>query len=890
MPGNLPYPNFPYRIKDVDGVQKADVPVGTPDFKIYTGPMLVSPDDPQIVRMVGSSTEEDVHGSIMSLAALGDMTKVPVGMAIFLNHEYTVPESVFGGLADAPTIMQQNGVADLHLSVRVTNKNPRALATRDLIKEGVARLGCSIGCLVKSYEIDMSQVDTEDPYSILTAPMTITGVYPMEWSVVGIPANQRSWVEQAKKGIFARTLDKRLAPAVKSLFPKDYRDIVNRVADKDTREELLTVKTLPRPERQIRWDANRAVFVMLRSGVANDEGTPLDNPVEALHAVQQELQAAVSMAGDTEIQEDATVETTADGEPDTTKTATGSADWPLTDRDVAWDNGEATQAIESWANGDAGKLASVHFYKDPAVDGSQIGAYKLLFCDVFDGSVKAVPKAIFACAGAHGVDAADIPSADKNAIHGKISAWYRKMAKAFKDDTIVAPWDAKKTADETVETMTITEEDADTKEAGEENATTETTTAAVDTVDVAAAATVVADAATAETETLASATTDAAADEVVTTAVDEVATKLVTLDASQAAELALYNMIGTRLGLDEVTFMDGKFVQAAASGAGAGAGLQAAQALVKQADNASDALAVIIDNLCNALGMPSDADEAGASEATEGITADTLLTKLGNRHNAEDMKSIQAIHDATVHLTNGMVCAATPPKKKPADGEGDASADAGGDDSPGAIEMGAEPQRLAAVTETLEKMAAALAELKLTDSARRVLTAQQEDADKMRDYLASYEASLTEAYDKVKQLTAETAVAKQVAMDALKMADGVSRARLGRPTGLLGRTYEPGEGAAEFAEMMNLTKSSGKVGAALDKELHLSGQSELSYDELVKHLEVEYEAGVGYVRLWPEGITPQGGRPELTNAQRVSMTVEAMVAYKEGRAARVPVI
>lgn len=873
MPGDLPYPNFPYQIKDVDGVRKADVPVGTPDFKIYTGPMLVATDDPNVVRMVGSSTEEDVHGSIMSLAALGDMTKVPVGMAIFLNHEYTVPESVFGGLAEAPVIMQQNGVADLHLAVRVTNKNARALATRDLIKEGVARLGCSIGCLVTNYEIDMSQVNADDPYSILTAPMTITGVYPMEWSVVGIPANQRSWVEQAKKGVFARTLDRRLAPAVKSLFPKDYRDIVNRIDDKDTRDELLAVKSLPKPERQIRWNANRATFVMLRSGIANDEGQPLDNPVETLRAVRQELRDAISMASNIEVVE------TAAAAPDTTKTATGSANWPLTDRDVAWDNGEATKAIETWADGDAGKLASVHFYKDPAVDGTQIGAYKLLFCDVFGGKVKAVPKGIFACAGSHGVDAADIPAADKDSIHGKISAWYKKMAKEFNDDTIVAPWDAKKdTAEDVVETADVAHE----------------------TLDVEAAATVTADAPTPETAAAAPTVTESATDadaattsETVTEAVTEAAAEPDTaLDAAQAAELALYNMIGSRLGLSTVELTrgsDGKLLRKDSSGVDiTHMDLGNAIRYAHRLDDTADMLAGLTDDLLHAMGQPDSDDLAGTPDGSSpdmqsSAAPDTLVIKSGARNSAEDLRSLQAIHDAVMKMTDGMVCsgAAASPAKPAKPDEADAP--------PDGVDMsaGGEPSQLAAVTASFEKLASALADLQLSDTARRVLEAQQADADKMREYLASYETSVTEAYEKVKQLSVEAAAAKQEAAEAKKLADAVSHVRVGRPTGLLGRTYEQGEGAAEFAEMLNLTKSSGKV---LDKELHLSGQSDMSYEDMVKQLPIEYEAGVGYVRVWPEGAVPQGGRPTLKNAQRVSMTVEAMVAYKEGRAARVPVI
>ncbi len=128
------------------------------------------------------------------------------------------------------------------------------------------------------------------------------------------------------------------------------------------------------------------------------------------------------------------------------KAASGKTTWPLGDRDAAWDGAGAHNRIVKWAtdsdgNVDAAKLKSVHFWFDDSAP-DNITSYKLLFCDVQAGDVEAMPKGIFACAGAHGIETADIPSGDTDAVKAKIAAYYKRMAKEFDDDTLVAPWEA----------------------------------------------------------------------------------------------------------------------------------------------------------------------------------------------------------------------------------------------------------------------------------------------------------------------------------------------------------------------------------------------------------------------------------------------------------------
>jgi len=123
----------------------------------------------------------------------------------------------------------------------------------------------------------------------------------------------------------------------------------------------------------------------------------------------------------------------------------GDLDLPLADRGREWDAAAATARVAAWAkNGDGidpGEYRRAFFYQDEDSDPALRGSYKLPYADVIDGALTAVPRAVFAAAGGHGVDAADIPDSDKQTIRSRISSLYRKMAKEFDDPGLVAPWD-----------------------------------------------------------------------------------------------------------------------------------------------------------------------------------------------------------------------------------------------------------------------------------------------------------------------------------------------------------------------------------------------------------------------------------------------------------------
>src|SRR5579885_1837202 len=161
-----------------------------PDFTIFTSAMEIDAEQENVVRMVGSSTERDLHGDTMSISALSDMTQVKPGLTIWLNHSYDLPHDLFGSLLEAPTLKLQDGIADISIVSDVETSNPLAVQTYGYIKKG-KRLGCSIGCMILEAELDE---ENDDGYSWFP-PLIITHVQTLEWSVVGIPANQRCWVE-----------------------------------------------------------------------------------------------------------------------------------------------------------------------------------------------------------------------------------------------------------------------------------------------------------------------------------------------------------------------------------------------------------------------------------------------------------------------------------------------------------------------------------------------------------------------------------------------------------------------------------------------------------------------------------------------------------------------
>jgi len=199
------------------------------DFKLYTSALkaYTAENGDLYVRGTTSSTIRDLHGDEMTLSALKSMEETAKkNMTVFLNHNYNVPDDLFGSVTDARIVKRldretEQEVYDLDIDVRVVgeDENPLAMKTYRAIKRGV-KLGLSIGAKVDKVS-KKKGADGEDTY-------VIESVKLLETSVVGIPANQRSYLQSALKSIrqseksdedeiaedyFDNSLDKADAPA-----------------------------------------------------------------------------------------------------------------------------------------------------------------------------------------------------------------------------------------------------------------------------------------------------------------------------------------------------------------------------------------------------------------------------------------------------------------------------------------------------------------------------------------------------------------------------------------------------------------------------------------------------------------------------------------------------
>lgn len=173
------------------------------EFKIYTNALKAYENESgeRFVAGTTSSTIRDLHGDEMSLNALKSMADTArQNMTVFLNHNYNVPEDLFGSAMDAQIVKRFDSetgqeVYDLDLNIRVVNEdeNPEALRAYRAIKRGV-KLGLSIGARVE--KASRKAASDGQPESIV-----IEKVRLMEASVVGIPANQRSYLHSALKSI-----------------------------------------------------------------------------------------------------------------------------------------------------------------------------------------------------------------------------------------------------------------------------------------------------------------------------------------------------------------------------------------------------------------------------------------------------------------------------------------------------------------------------------------------------------------------------------------------------------------------------------------------------------------------------------------------------------------
>lgn len=174
-----------------------------PQFKIVTGALKAvdSPDGRRVLHCTASSSITDRHGDEITEECIRDMTKQAVekSMTIFLNHHYIVPEDVIAKTFAAQTLNRVKNdegdqIWDMDLDIEMVTSNVRADKTWDLLKKDMVKLGVSIGAMIEDWEY----IDKDAGF---WGGLRIKKVDLLEASIVGIPANQRSWVQNAVKAI-----------------------------------------------------------------------------------------------------------------------------------------------------------------------------------------------------------------------------------------------------------------------------------------------------------------------------------------------------------------------------------------------------------------------------------------------------------------------------------------------------------------------------------------------------------------------------------------------------------------------------------------------------------------------------------------------------------------
>lgn len=227
--------------------------IGT-EFKIFTGLLKASRSADGKMRLhgVASSTTKDLHGDTMMASAIDDMERAANNnLTIFLNHSYNVPEDVGGSVEKASSTTrgvdhEGNPNIDLNIDVLMNDSNPRAVSTWQAIDRGT-KLGLSIGAMIPDGGAKRNKDGT----------YLIEHVDLLETSIVGIPANPRSWVEYAVKALKTKKQDRTatvpLGSPTLTLNESQYT-ITGTLEDTN----IIWDSTHPEPEEQLSQEAEVA--------------------------------------------------------------------------------------------------------------------------------------------------------------------------------------------------------------------------------------------------------------------------------------------------------------------------------------------------------------------------------------------------------------------------------------------------------------------------------------------------------------------------------------------------------------------------------------------------------------------------------------------------------
>lgn len=197
-------------------------PVAPSTFKFFTRDIALKIEkaadgsEQLFIEGCASSTVIDRCGDRISLACQQKFLEQCKSLTIFLNHSYDVPEDVMGTCEESylkqATDAEQGECTELWIRCKVAMTNPRAVEAARHITAGV-RLGFSVGGRILDYEF----ADLPDGDWVFV----ITDMALWEISVVGIPANQRAYIEQEASKALRKSLGFDFAPKLAAALKAD---------------------------------------------------------------------------------------------------------------------------------------------------------------------------------------------------------------------------------------------------------------------------------------------------------------------------------------------------------------------------------------------------------------------------------------------------------------------------------------------------------------------------------------------------------------------------------------------------------------------------------------------------------------------------------------------
>jgi len=229
-----------------------------PKVKLFTGALKAyeTSGGRRVFRATASSTIKDLHGDLMTEDCIRDMAlqarngPTGNGLTIFLNHRYNVPEDVAGKVAGSQVLNRENDEAglpiwDMDYEISLASGSARLDQTWNLIHNDGITLGISIGAYILEYDF----VDKEEGF---WGGLIINKVLLVETSIVGIPANQRSWIQNGVIAIgkslgieektIRRVLDgKEARPIMKTGFTAATTTAVNNITISTASTDTVTV-------------------------------------------------------------------------------------------------------------------------------------------------------------------------------------------------------------------------------------------------------------------------------------------------------------------------------------------------------------------------------------------------------------------------------------------------------------------------------------------------------------------------------------------------------------------------------------------------------------------------------------------------------------------------